>query len=150
MDAIKEKKKKNRPENRNVTDEIRQLYEIKDICDELSLLRRVFEAQYGVLENLSRLFWPGLKDQSKRCRESFLEDCNTKGLIDRTEHLDENARKTLEGVSHENMLIISSSTLSIYCPRIWANVTRKSNSSTAWSRLSKPKPLSTKQRQHAA
>jgi len=109
MDDIKEKRKKRKkshPMGRTITDEISLLYEIKDIRDELSLLRRIFEAQYGVLENFSRLFWPGQKDQSRRCREGFLEDCDTKGLIDRTIHLDEDAKKPIEGVSHANMLII--------------------------------------------
>ncbi|KAI3331691.1 hypothetical protein HD806DRAFT_478063 [Xylariaceae sp. AK1471] len=86
--------------SRSITEEIRLLYEVKDVRDELNLLRRVFEAQAGVLEQFTRLFWPGLQEQSRRCREGFLEDCATKGLIDRTTRLDEEAKKTLEALDY--------------------------------------------------
>lgn len=100
MKDAKESGKASSGRTRSITDEISLLYEVKDIRDELNLVRRVFEAQAGVLEKFSRLFWPGLQEQSKRCREGFLEDCGIKALIDRATRLDEDAKKTLEAVSY--------------------------------------------------
>ncbi|KAI0097622.1 hypothetical protein GGR51DRAFT_566344 [Nemania sp. FL0031] len=100
MEDAKERGKRSSSKDRSITDEIRLLYEVKDVRDELNLVRRVFEAQAGVLEKFSRLFWPGFQDQSKRCRESFLEDCGIKELIDRATRLDEDAKKTLEALDY--------------------------------------------------
>ncbi|KAI1153058.1 hypothetical protein F4825DRAFT_283176 [Nemania diffusa] len=100
MKDAKESGKASSGRTRSITDEISLLYEVKDIRDELNLVRRVFEAQAGVLEKFSRLFWPGLQEQSKRCREGFLEDCGIKALIDRATRLDEDAKKTLEALDY--------------------------------------------------
>ncbi|KAJ8127429.1 hypothetical protein O1611_g6207 [Lasiodiplodia mahajangana] len=96
----KEGGKRSSGRGRSITDEISLLYEVKDVRDELNLVRRVFEAQAGVLEKFSRLFWPGFEEQSKRCRESFLEDCGIKALIDRATRLDADAEKTLEALDY--------------------------------------------------
>ncbi len=82
----------------SITAEIRMIYELKDIRDEIHLIRRVFEVQGEVLEKISRLFWPGTNEETKQYRNDFLEHCGTKTLINRSIRLDESACRTLEGV----------------------------------------------------
>ncbi|KAI0968177.1 hypothetical protein F4678DRAFT_443552 [Xylaria arbuscula] len=89
-------RRRDRKKNQNITPEINLLYEVKDIRDELKLLKRIFVAQYRVLSNFTRLFWPG--DQTRR--DGFLEDCAVKAVIDRTDLLDENAKSTLDDLDY--------------------------------------------------
>lgn len=84
---------------KSITHEIRLIYEIKDIRDEIHLIRRIFEVQVEVLDQLTRLFWPGTTDEAKLWRADYLEHCGTQSLINRTVRLDESALRILEGVS---------------------------------------------------
>lgn len=88
----------NRNAVKSITNEIRLLYELKDIRDEIHLIRRIFEVQSDVLEKLTRLLWPGAADKAKQRRNDYLERCGTKALINRTIRLDESAGRTLGGV----------------------------------------------------
>ncbi|TRX93664.1 hypothetical protein FHL15_005340 [Xylaria flabelliformis] len=87
---------RNRRKSPDIAAEIKLLYEVKDIRDELHLLKRIFEAQSRVLSEFTRLFWPG--DQTRR--DSFLDDCAVQGLIDRTNLLDDDARRTLDSLNY--------------------------------------------------
>ncbi|KAI0438289.1 hypothetical protein F4803DRAFT_103355 [Xylaria telfairii] len=87
----KNMEERDRKKNQNITAEIKLLYGVKDICDELKLLKRIFEIQSRVLSDFTRIFWPG--DQERR--DSFLENCGVKTLIDRTAGIDQNAKNTL-------------------------------------------------------
>jgi Mg2+ and Co2+ transporter CorA len=91
----------NRDAVKSITDEIRLIYELKDIRDEIHLIRRVFDSQADVLQRFARLIWPGTSDAAKQSRHDYLEECGTRALITRTNRLDENARRTLEGVGCE-------------------------------------------------
>lgn len=84
---------------RSISKEIGLIYEVKDLRDELHLIRRVFEDQYQVLEKFTWLFWPYIDDGAKQSRDAYLEGCTTKSLIKRITRLDEDAIRTLEGVS---------------------------------------------------
>jgi Txe/YoeB family toxin of Txe-Axe toxin-antitoxin module len=85
--------------SRSINNEIKLIYEVKDIRDELNLLRHVFETQTEVLDKFARLFWPRADDDAKQSRDSYCEACNIKPLIERTNRLDSDAVRTLEGVS---------------------------------------------------
>ncbi|KAJ9144718.1 hypothetical protein NKR23_g5813 [Pleurostoma richardsiae] len=95
-----ERKAFNREAVKSITDEIKLIYELKDIRDEIHLIRRVFEAQAEVLEKFTRIFWPGPSEAARQCRESYFEHCGTRALITRTIRLDENASRTLEGLDY--------------------------------------------------
>ncbi|RYP66576.1 hypothetical protein DL771_007729 [Monosporascus sp. 5C6A] len=99
-DRAKTDKTRSPSASQSIHNEIRLLYEVRDIRDELNLLRRVFEAQYDVVEKFTRLFWPGSQEESRCCRESFLEDCSIKSLIERTTRLDQDTKETLNALDY--------------------------------------------------
>lgn len=82
-------------------------YRVRDIRDELHLLRQVFETQAKVVADFAAIFWPsstpGSQKQghiaSKDLRESFIRDCGLQSLIQRVRRMESDASTTLEGVS---------------------------------------------------
>ena len=85
-------------ETDKIADEIRLIYQVKDIRDELHLIARVFKNQAEVVEKFSSLFWLRINNENDQYREQFLDDCGIKGLIERVEKLDEDANRTLQAV----------------------------------------------------
>jgi hypothetical protein len=80
------------------------LYEVRDIRDELHMLRRVFETQAEVVDKFSKIFWPEPsedkdEDTLKRFRDAFKRDCGLENLIERVKSMDEDAKTIKEGVS---------------------------------------------------
>ncbi|KAF4977976.1 hypothetical protein FDECE_18288 [Fusarium decemcellulare] len=76
---------------------------VKDIRDELRLIRKVFEQQLEVVKDFFKIH-PTLQDKtSEDCsstesfRETFVRDCGLDTLIQRVKHMDEDAAATLEG-----------------------------------------------------
>ncbi len=102
-DQIQERKT-NRENVKSITDEIKLIYELKDIRDEIHLIRRVLEVQADVLDQLARLFWPGTTEEAKQSREDYLEHCGTKSLVNRTNRLDESALRILDGVGKQRLV----------------------------------------------
>lgn len=80
---------------------------VKDIRDELRLLRQVFETQLKVVEDFAEAFWPSKhvrkltqeKGPETVLRESFIHDSGLASLMRRVTRMDEEASTTLEGVS---------------------------------------------------
>ncbi|KAI1638377.1 hypothetical protein F4809DRAFT_639677 [Biscogniauxia mediterranea] len=85
--------------SRAIDEEIRWIYEIKDIRDELHLLHRIFETQAKVVDKFAKLFWPGFARANAQLREQFVDDCAVRALMERTNKLDEDAKRTLKAVS---------------------------------------------------
>ncbi|KAI5925056.1 hypothetical protein F4810DRAFT_708862 [Camillea tinctor] len=85
---------------RTIDEEIRWIYEIKDIRDELHLLHRIFEAQAQVVDKFAKLFWPGFAQANTQLRAQFVEDCAVAALMERTGKLDEDAKRTLEALDY--------------------------------------------------
>ena len=84
---------------KSINIEIALIYEVKDICDELHLVLRVFQNQRDVLEKFSNIFWPGTSDSAKKFREQFMQDCGVEALIKRADKLVADAIRTLDAVS---------------------------------------------------
>ncbi|KAI2783600.1 hypothetical protein F4815DRAFT_442467 [Daldinia loculata] len=82
-------------------------YRVRDIRDELHLLRQVLETQAKVVADFAAIFWPsstpGSQKQghiaSKDLRESFIRDCGLQSLIQRVRRMESDASTTLEGLS---------------------------------------------------
>ncbi|KAI1660907.1 hypothetical protein F4813DRAFT_386316 [Daldinia decipiens] len=82
-------------------------YSVRDIRDELHLLRQVFETQAKVVADFAAIFWPsstsGNQKQgniaSRDLRESFIRDCGLQSLIHRVRRMESDASTTLEGLS---------------------------------------------------
>ncbi|KAI8956554.1 hypothetical protein F5Y11DRAFT_353549 [Daldinia sp. FL1419] len=82
-------------------------YRVRDIRDELRLLRQVFEMQAKVVRDFAAIFWPsdGAANQkqgnaaSRDLRESFIRDCGLQSLIQRVRRMESDASTTLEGLS---------------------------------------------------
>lgn len=80
---------------------------VKDIRNELRLLRRVFEDQQKVTSDFAEAFWPSKssrissqeKDSRKRLRDSFIHDSGLELLTKRVKQMEQDASTTLEGVS---------------------------------------------------
>ncbi|KAH8879045.1 hypothetical protein GQ53DRAFT_739337 [Thozetella sp. PMI_491] len=87
-------------EAKSIDKEIKLIYEVKDIRDELHLILRVFENQRSVLENLSIILWPGTSDLQKNYREQFIQDCGIEALMKRTERLDTDAERMLNALDY--------------------------------------------------
>ncbi|KAI5461704.1 hypothetical protein BGZ63DRAFT_356200 [Mariannaea sp. PMI_226] len=100
IESREQRKRFDRKAAKSIAKEIRLIYEIRDIRDEVHLLRRVFEAQLDVLEKFTRIFWPGTGDNAKQLRIDYLEACGTKALIDRTTRLDDDASRTLQELDY--------------------------------------------------
>ncbi|KAI1243892.1 hypothetical protein MGN70_013759 [Eutypa lata] len=81
---------------------------VKDIRDELRLLRQVFETQLKVVEDFAEAFWPSKhvrkltqeKGPETVLRESFIHDSGLASLMRRVTRMDEEASTTLEGLSN--------------------------------------------------
>jgi hypothetical protein len=81
-------------------------WRVKDIRDELRLLRQLFETQLKVVKDVAEILWPSrlpgqptlTKDTRKVLRESFVHDTGLETLIQRTQRMDRDASTTLEGV----------------------------------------------------
>lgn len=82
----------------SIDTEITLMYEVKDICDELHLVIRVFQNQRNVLESFANIFWSGSSGTAKKCREQFIQDCGVIALIQRTERLADDAKRVLDSV----------------------------------------------------
>lgn len=82
-----------------IEEEVKLIYEVKDICDELHLIGRVLGNQYDVLTKFSNLFWPGTHEVAEKRRGQFIHDCGIEPLVNRAQSLKENAQRTLEAVS---------------------------------------------------
>jgi hypothetical protein len=93
---------------KSIDKEIELIYEVKDICDELHLILRVFGNQHNILDKFSNIFWPGASDKNKKYREQFMQDCGIEALIKRTEKLGVEAQRTLDAVSSPILAFISS------------------------------------------
>ncbi|CAH0023619.1 unnamed protein product [Clonostachys rhizophaga] len=87
-------------------------WRVKDLRDELRLLRQVFETQLKVVEEFSEIFWPG-KDSTAAdgltreekavrdaLRETFIRDCGLAAMLERVKQMDEDASTTLQGLSN--------------------------------------------------
>ncbi|KAK6957515.1 hypothetical protein Daesc_000302 [Daldinia eschscholtzii] len=82
-------------------------YRVRDIRDELHLLRQVFETQAKVVTDFAAIFWPsstpGSQKQgniaSRDLRESFIRDCGLQSLIQRVRRMESDASTALEGLS---------------------------------------------------
>ncbi|KAL2671523.1 hypothetical protein Neosp_014113 [[Neocosmospora] mangrovei] len=83
-------------------------WRVKDIRDELRLLRQLFETQLKVIKDVAEILWPSrlpgqptlTKDTRKVLRESFVHDTGLETLIQRTQRMDRDASTTLEGLSN--------------------------------------------------
>ncbi|KAK7403322.1 hypothetical protein QQX98_010911 [Neonectria punicea] len=83
-------------------------WRVKDIRDELRLLRQLFETQLKVVKDVAEILWPSrlpgqptlTKDVRKALRESFVHDTSLETLIERTHRMDRDASTTLEGLSN--------------------------------------------------
>ncbi|KAJ3457001.1 hypothetical protein MRS44_014142 [Fusarium solani] len=83
-------------------------WRVKDIRDELRLLRQLFETQLKVVKDVAEILWPSrlpgqptlTKDTRKVLRESFVHDTGLETLIQRTQRMDRDASTTLEGLSN--------------------------------------------------
>ncbi|KAF5024586.1 hypothetical protein F66182_3349 [Fusarium sp. NRRL 66182] len=79
---------------------------VKDIRDELRLIRKVFEKQLQVVEEFAKVHLTAEEEVLKDCldvrhtRESFVKDCGLENLIQRIKHMDEDAAMTLEGLGN--------------------------------------------------
>ncbi|KAI0111468.1 hypothetical protein F4814DRAFT_422564 [Daldinia grandis] len=93
--------------NRFIQDAAHCTYRVRDIRDELHLLRQVFETQAKVVVDFAAIFWPsstsGNQKQgnfaSKDLRESFVRDCGLQSLIQRVRRMESDASTILEGLS---------------------------------------------------
>ncbi|KAI1470342.1 uncharacterized protein F4812DRAFT_261902 [Daldinia caldariorum] len=82
-------------------------YRVRDIRDELHLLRQVFETQAKVVSDFAAVFWPtgapGSQKQgnvaSRDMREGFIRDCGLQSLVQRVRRMEGDASTTLEGLS---------------------------------------------------
>ena len=85
---------------------------VKDIREELGLLRQVFQEQLQVVRELAEAFWPsktpkaplseneGLtKDDRRSLRDRFRLESGLEALIDRVKYIDQEATATLSHVS---------------------------------------------------
>ncbi|KAI1485861.1 hypothetical protein F5X96DRAFT_657774 [Biscogniauxia mediterranea] len=86
--------------SRTIDEEIKWIYEIKDIRDELHLLHRIFETQAKVVDKFAKLFWPGFARASAQLREQFVDDCAVRALMERANKLDEDAKRTLKALDY--------------------------------------------------
>ncbi|RMJ15789.1 hypothetical protein CDV36_004508 [Fusarium kuroshium] len=83
-------------------------WRVKDIRDELRLLRQLFETQLKVVKDVAEILWPSrlpgqptlTKDVRKILRESFVHDTGLETLVQRTQRMDRDASTTLEGLSN--------------------------------------------------
>ncbi|VUC36440.1 unnamed protein product [Clonostachys rosea] len=87
-------------------------WRVKDLRDELRLLRQVFETQLKVIEEFSEIFWPGKdatvadgvttqeKTTRDALRETFIRDCGLASMLERVKQMDEDASTTLQGLSN--------------------------------------------------
>ncbi|KAJ4308461.1 hypothetical protein N0V84_012086 [Fusarium piperis] len=83
-------------------------WRVKDIRDELRLLRQLFETQLKVIKDVAEILWPSrlpgqptlTKDVRKVLRESFVHDTGLETLVQRTQRMDRDASTTLEGLSN--------------------------------------------------
>lgn len=82
-----------------IEEEVKLIYEVKDICDELHLISRVVDSQNDVLTKFSNLFWPGTFEGAEKYRRQFMHDCGIEALVERVHRLKENAKRTLDAVS---------------------------------------------------
>ena len=89
---------------------------LKDIRDELRLLRQLFENQLEVVRDVAEALWPssktsgkqGLNSETKKAlRESFIYDTGLDTLIQRVRQMDKEASMTLEGVSISISTLVS-------------------------------------------
>lgn len=90
-----------------IQDAANRTYYVKDIRDELRLLRQVFEMQSNVVTDFAEIFWPkstvtgGQKQDrvaANDLRDSFVRDCGLQSLIQRVKRMESDASTTLEGV----------------------------------------------------
>ena len=99
--------KKNFMLHKTVQDAAHSSLMVKDIRNELRLLRRVFEDQIKVTLDFAEAFWPSKssrissqeKDSRKRLRDSFIHDSGLELLTKRVKQMEQDASTTLEGVS---------------------------------------------------
>ncbi|KAI1807231.1 hypothetical protein F4811DRAFT_567129 [Daldinia bambusicola] len=93
--------------NRFIQEAAHCTYRVRDIRDELHLLRQVFETQAKVVTDFAAMFWPSGAPGSQRqgniasrdMRESFIRDCGLQSLIQRVRRMESDASTTLEGLS---------------------------------------------------
>ena len=93
--------------NQTIQEAAKSTWRVKDIRDELRLLRQLFEKQLAVIEELAEGFWPVkipaegemVDDARKSRRENFIRDTGLESFIQRVDHMDQDASTTLEGVS---------------------------------------------------
>ena len=76
----------------SVNEEIELLYQLKDIHDELHLLRRIFENQREVLDDFSDLFWRGNSEANKTARQLFMQDSRIETVLRKVDRLEEDTR----------------------------------------------------------
>ncbi|KAH7120505.1 hypothetical protein EDB81DRAFT_914141 [Dactylonectria macrodidyma] len=101
---------KSNPRDMNLTIEraAKSTWLVKDIRDELRLLRQLFENQLKLAQEVSETFWPTLmsgetrssKEARKSIRESFIGESGVETLIQRVKQMDEDASTTLDGLSN--------------------------------------------------
>ncbi|KAF2103781.1 hypothetical protein NA57DRAFT_69990 [Rhizodiscina lignyota] len=97
-----------RVDHNSIDAEISALYEIKDIRNELNLLRRFLETQAEVVDQFSQMFWPGLDDECreraqrtpKDHRDGFKQDCGLHSLIERINKMDGDAGRIQDGLQY--------------------------------------------------
>ncbi|KAK7415902.1 hypothetical protein QQZ08_012214 [Neonectria magnoliae] len=91
--------------NKPIHEAAKCIWEVKDIRDELRLIRKVFEKQLEVVKEFVKVYPPQKDKISKDCpdpdsfREAFIRNSGLEALIQRVKHMDEDAAAILEGVS---------------------------------------------------
>ncbi|KAL7619503.1 hypothetical protein AAE478_010043 [Parahypoxylon ruwenzoriense] len=84
----------------SIKEEISWIREVKDIQDELHLIRRVFEKQSEVLTKFSKLFWPNSTKNNNQYRTQFVDDCGVKALIQRVNLIVRDTIRTLDALNN--------------------------------------------------
>ncbi|RSL40663.1 hypothetical protein CEP53_013229 [Fusarium sp. AF-6] len=98
-DGVQQLSVSRRKDMLSVAEEIKLMYEVKDLRDEILLLQRVFDTQAEVLKKLARILWSDA-EEAKQSRENYIDMCGTMDLIERAERLDKNAGRTLQGLDY--------------------------------------------------
>ncbi|KAH7303952.1 hypothetical protein B0I35DRAFT_454968 [Stachybotrys elegans] len=94
--------------NLSIQEAAESIYKVKDIRDELRLIKQVLETQLKVVMDFAEIFWPPhhryrLKEETgtaKALGETFIRDCGLQAMIARVKEMDEDASATLQGLSN--------------------------------------------------
>ncbi|KIX01898.1 uncharacterized protein Z518_07837 [Rhinocladiella mackenziei CBS 650.93] len=90
---------RNDPESRgdptSINKEVFFIYQVKDILDELHMIRRVFGNQREVVEKFLNIIRPGQSPQDTQYKQRFMQNCRIDAFIDKTLRLEDDAKRIL-------------------------------------------------------